>query len=138
MVKHPNEKDVAAFFANQEKQISLFMAVKQMLHSIGPVKMDVLKTVISFGTNSKFAWVWEQQPWVNRPPENNIVLTFCVGRYIENDQIVEVVEPYPGRWVHHVIIQSEADLNEHVNQWLREAYTFSLARGKKADEGNKL
>ena len=83
---------------------------------------------ISFGTTTNFAWVWMYRPWVNKPPENSIVLTFCVNRYIDDAKIVEAVERYPGRWVHHVIIQTEADLDDYVYQWLREAYTFSQNR----------
>lgn len=67
---------------------------------------------------------------VKKRPENSIVLTFGVGRFIENKRIVDSVEPYPGRWTHHVIIQNEADLNKEVFTWLCEAYTFSLIRGR--------
>jgi hypothetical protein len=128
MVTSNFRKDVKAFFSNQEKQISLFNAVEKMINSTGPVTMEVKKSVISIGTNTKFAWVWMPQPWSSERPEDCLVLTFGVGRYIENDKIVEAKEPYPGRWIHHVIIQVEDDLNDDVYQWLREAYTFSQNR----------
>jgi hypothetical protein len=103
-----------------------------MINSIGPVTIEVMKSQISFGTRIKFGWVWLPQPWSNKRPENSIVLTFGVGRHIENEQIVEVVEPYPGRWTHHVIIQNESDLNDDVYQWLCEAYSFSGKRERKS------
>ncbi len=107
------------------------MAVERLNDTIGPATIEVKKSQISFGTNTKFAWVWLLQSLVNKRPENGIVLTFVVDHYIENDQIVEVREPYPGRWIHHLIIQNEDDLNEEVKQWLAEAYTFSEQRRKK-------
>jgi hypothetical protein len=122
-------KNIETFFFKQPKQKSLFLAVEQMIHSIGPATIQVMKSQISFGTHTKFAWVWLSPP-SNKRPENSIVLTFGVGRHIESEQIVQAVEPYPGRWTHHVIIQNEADLNNDVNQWLREAYAFSQSRGK--------
>jgi hypothetical protein len=130
MVVSNFRKDVEAFFSKQEKQISLFNAVEKMINSIGTVTMEVKKSVISIGTNTKFAWVWMPQPWSSEHPEDCLVLTFGVGRYIENDKIVEAKEPYPGRWIHHVIIQVEDDLNDDVYQWLCEAYTFSQYRAE--------
>jgi len=83
--------------------------------------------LIYFGTKLKFAWVWLPKKWDNRP-KNSMVLTFGVARHIKNKQIVQAVEPYPGRWTHHIIIQNKKDLNNNVYKWLQEAYTFSLNR----------
>lgn len=129
MVNTPCKKDIELFFSKQEKQIPLFMAVEQMINSIGPVTIEVKKSVISIGTKTKFSWVWMPQPWSSNRPEDCLVLTFGVGRYIEDEKIVEAVEPYPGMWIHHVIIKMEADLNADVFQWLSEAYAFSQSRG---------
>lgn len=129
-VSIPCRKDVELFFSNQEKQISLFKAVERMINSIGPVTFEVKKSVISIGKNTKFAWVWMPQPWSSKRPEDCLALTFAVGRYIEDEKIVEAVEPYQGIWIHHVIIQMETDLNEDVYRWLNEAYTFSQNRGR--------
>ncbi|WML57406.1 DUF5655 domain-containing protein [Neobacillus sp. PS2-9] len=122
------EKKVEVFFSNQEYLISLFKSVKEMIHSIAPETIEVNKSQISFGTKTKFAWVWQHKPWLNNRPENAIVLTFCVGRYIEHDQIVEAIEPFPGRWIHHVMIRNESELTSEVNKWLEEAYHFSKTR----------
>lgn len=116
---------------HEVEQISLYLAVEEMINSIGPVSIEVMKSQISFGTKTKFAWVWKPQTWSKKRPENSIVLTFGVGRHIQNEKIVEAVEPYPGRWTHHVIIQNNSDLNNDVYQWLCEAYAFSLYRGRK-------
>lgn len=125
MLNSSCRKDVEIFFSKQEKQFSLFKAVDRMINSIGPVTIEVKKSVISIGTKTKFAWVWMPQPWSRKRPEDCLVLTFAVGRYIEDEKIVEAVEPCPGTWIHHVIIQIEADLNDDVYQWLSEAYWSS-------------
>jgi hypothetical protein len=122
-----NKDKVENFFNNQAKQISLFLKVEQMIRSIGEVTVEVKKSQISFGTKVKFAWVWLPRKWDSRP-KNSIVLTFGVARHIENKQIVQAVEPYPGRWTHHIIIQDKTDLNNNVYKWLHEAYAFSLNR----------
>ncbi len=90
--------------------------------------MEAMKSQISFGTENKFAWVWLPQPWDKKRPENSIILTFGLRRRIEHERIAQAVEPYPGRWTHHVIIENEADLDQDVRGWLRDAYIFSQRR----------
>lgn len=119
-----SKEQAEVFFSNQAKEIALYGAIEQMIDSIGPATISVTRSQISFATKTKFAWVWLPLPWGKRP-EHSLVLTFAVNRHIEDPQIEETVEPYPGRWTHHVIIQEESDLNERVLLWLQEAYAFS-------------
>lgn len=127
-------KQVQAFFAGRAKEHSLFQAIEQIINSMGSVTVSVSKSQISFGTKTKFAWIWMPQPWAKRP-ENSVVLTFGLGRKIEDQQIDEAVEPYPGRWTHHVIIHDESDITDQVRQWLEEAYTFSQERRRSSISG---
>lgn len=69
--------------------------------------------------------LWLPRSWDKKRPENSIVLTFGLGRRIEHERIAQAVEPYPGRWMHHVIIVNKADLDEDVRGWLHEAYVYS-------------
>ncbi len=97
---------------------------------MGPVSVEPMKTQVSFGAGRKFAWVWLPQLWTSKRPENSITLTFDAGRRIDHERIAEAVEPRPGRWTHHVIIEKESDIDEDVRAWLREAY--EAARGGSA------
>ncbi|OPX85458.1 MAG: hypothetical protein A4E53_03452 [Pelotomaculum sp. PtaB.Bin104] len=130
-MKSPGEWTVEGLFSGRPEALALFHAVRRYIESIGPVKVEAMKTQVSFGAKTKFAWVWLPQLWTKKRPENSITLTFDVGRHIEHDRIVQAVEPRPGRWTHHVIIESEADLNEDVREWLREAYAFGQNRKSK-------
>jgi hypothetical protein len=124
-------KEKEAFFADKPEARELFMAVERKIRAIGPAIITVSKTQISFGTRTQFAWVWMPQPTDRKRPLHSLVLSFGCGRRIVHDQIVEAIEPYPGRWTHHVIIAEEADLNSTVDAWLKEAYHFSQTRGRK-------
>ncbi len=128
------KKDVEDFFFEKPLQLNLFLAVEKMIDSIGPVTIEVSKSQISFGTKTKFAWVWLPPIWSNNRPENCIVLTFGAEKQIEDQQIVEVVEPYPGRFTHHIIVETESDLTNEVYHWLCESYDFSQKRGKKQNQ----
>ena len=90
--------------------------------------MEATKIRVSCGTTRKSAWVWLPQTYTKKRPENSITLTFDLGRHITHDRIAEAVEPRPGRWTHHVIIEKEEDLDADVQERLREAYAFSKMR----------
>lgn len=123
-------KEVEAFFAGKPETKALFMAVERKIRAIGPAIITVTKTQISFATRTQFAWVWMPLATDRKRPLHSLVLSFGCGRQIVHDQIVEAVEPYPGRWTHHVIIAEEADLTGVLDVWLLEAYRFSETRGR--------
>ncbi len=124
----PGKFSVEGLFSGRPRALLLFHLIRQYIESIGPVTMMAMETQISFGTRTKFAWVWLPQLWTKKRPENSITLTFDIGRQIKHNRITEVVEPRPGRWTHHVVIESENDFNKHVREWLREAYSYSQSR----------
>ena len=37
-------------------------------------------------------------------------------------RIAEAVQPRPGRWTHHIVIERSRDFDATVKRWLREAY----------------
>lgn len=124
------EADVARLFRGNTRRIRLFRAVEARIRAFGPVGMQVTKSQVSFGTLRKFAWVWMPLPGSRKRPADSLVLTFGLGRRIGDPRVVEAVEPRPGRWTHHVILQEETDLDGSVTDWLREAFEAS---GKPAD-----
>ncbi|CZR00717.1 MAG TPA: hypothetical protein DCY16_00410 [Trichococcus sp.] len=123
-------KEVEVFFTGKPETRALFRAVERKIRAIGPAIITVTKTQISFATRTQFAWIWMPQPTDRKRPLHSLVLSFGCGRQIVHDQIVEAVEPYPGRWTHHVIIAEEADLTDVLDTWLQEAYRFSETRGR--------
>ena len=130
MADEMTNKEIEAFFAGKPEAKALFMAVERKIQAIGPAIIKVSKTQISFATRTQFAWVWMPLPTDRKRPLHSLVLSFGCGRRIVNDQIVEAIEPYPGRWTHHVIIAEAADLTSAVDAWIREVYRFSETRGR--------
>jgi len=93
--------------------------------------MRVTRTQISFGVVRRFAWVWLPQMWIKKQPEHSITLTFSLGRHEADNRIKKAVEPYPGRWTHHVIIEHESGFDATIKGWLREAYTLGTKPRRK-------
>ena len=127
-MKAPGSWTLEDLFKDRPRPLELFHHVEGFIESIGPVSMEVMKTQVSFGTKTKFAWVWLPQMWTKRRRDESITLTFDLGRRIDDPRIAEAVEPRPGRWTHHVVVGKESELDESVRDWLREAYALSQTR----------
>jgi hypothetical protein len=118
-------------FAHRPKARHLFDVVRGVVNQLGPVRIEGMKTQVSFGNGRKFAWVWLPQMWIGNQPEESITLTFALDHRIEHPRIKEVLEPYPGRWTHHVVINVESEIDDTLRRWLRKAYEWSAAgRGR--------
>lgn len=59
-----------------------------------------------------------------------MTVTFGLGYRKESPRIDVATEPYPGRWTHHVMVGSIADVDEELLSWLTEAAEFALAKGR--------
>lgn len=118
-------EEVKRFFAGKSIQMELFLAVMDKIQAIAPVKIQVMKSQISFAGRYKFAWVWLPPAWAKNRPKDSIVLTFGLNHQIEHERIEKAANPYPGRWTHHLIIEKESDLDALVNEWLTKSYAFS-------------
>ena len=123
---HAKSKDsIVFFFGDNPFQLKLFKIIRQYIDSIGVSSMKVTKTQISFANKRQFAWIWIPLANSKKRPPNSIVLSFSLENQITHPKIVEVVEPYRGRNMHHVIIGKADDFNEKVKSWLSEAYKFA-------------
>ncbi|HSP47885.1 MAG TPA: DUF5655 domain-containing protein [Clostridiaceae bacterium] len=123
-MKEPGNRTVEGFFEGRPEALMYFEALREEIEALGPVKLEVMKTQVSFAAERKFAWVWLPQMWTRKRPETSITLTFCLDREVRHPKIVEAVEPSPGKWTHHILINRIEDLDDEVRDWLKEAYDF--------------
>lgn len=125
----PTDDVLAQFFLKSPAALPLYQAVASHINgAFDGVRIKVSKTQISFSNRYGFAYVSLPHRKIKGYPEAIILLTFGLGRHEDDPRIFQAVEPYPGRWTHHVIIQSPKDINAQLMNWLREAYHFSLAK----------
>jgi hypothetical protein len=116
---------IQGLFAERPGSRALFDAVRAYIESLGPVDVVVTKTQVSFGNRIRFAWVWLPQMWMAKRPEESITLAFGLDRQVADPRIEQAVEPRPGRWTHHVVIETIRDFDPQVKSWLREAYALA-------------
>ena len=79
------------------------------------------KSQIAFRHRRAFAWVWMPGQYL-RGPVAPLVLTVSLPRRDSSPRWKEIVEPYPGKFTHHLELYGVADVDGQVTTWLREAW----------------
>lgn len=111
-------------FRDKPVSRALYEPIEEFVTALGPVEVSVTKTQVAFAARRQFAWVWLPPRVTRTRPAGSIVLSFAAGQRVEDPRIVESLEPYPGRWMHHVLITGATGFDAAVKGWLTEAYGF--------------
>jgi hypothetical protein len=122
--------DYLFFFEKMPGAIPLYETVRDFICSeLDDVNIKVHRTQISFSNKHGFAYVWlPPRSKIKGRPDVYIVLTFGLNRQETHQRIEVSVEPYPGRWTHHVVIQNVEEVDAQIKEWVREAYSFSMIK----------
>lgn len=115
-----------ALFAKTPGTYELYAAVETALcNHFEDIHIEVFKTQVSFSAKRGFASVWLPIRRMAHRPQVYIVLSFGLDRPISSPRIIEVVQPYPNRFMHHLLITAPEDLDTEILEWLQAAYTFA-------------
>ena len=119
------ENDVLFFFDGRPDALALYQTLAQQLDAAFPqASAKVQETQISFYGPRLFAMV--SLPRRKRDP--GLVVSFGLGRRESSPRIGMAVEPYPGRWTHHVPVTAPEQLDGELLGWLREAWDFAQTK----------
>ena len=109
------------FFAGQAQSNQLFETVRREVEALGESSMRVSKSQVAFRRRRGFAWVWMPGQYLKRKAAP-LVLSLSLPRRDESPRWKEIVEPYPGRFMHHLELYDLAEFDNQVRNWLREAW----------------
>ncbi len=114
----------AAFFAQRPQALPLYETLEAELLALGEdVQAVVQRTQITFRNRCVFAAVsFARCP--KREP-HSVMLTFGLPARLDSPRVFQAVEPYPGRWTHHVLLCSAEQIDAELLGWLRQAYAFA-------------
>lgn len=128
------EEELTTFFARDPQRIVLFRRALEILLSRYPqLTLTVGKSQITVKDPKGFVDFWlPPRRGIKNRPARYLVFSFMTGERIRHPRILEAVEPYPGRWMHHGILTKEEELDDLWLQWIREAHAFSRHRGRKS------
>ncbi len=121
------EESTLFFFNQKPGLLPLYEQLENLIFSrLDGVEVRVQKTQISFYQRRLFACVsfLPARPKKERPPQF-FTLTLGLGRRLDSPRVDAAVEPYPGRWTHHIMLSDPAQLDEELAGWIIEASQFS-------------
>lgn len=123
------DTETLLFFNRMPQALPLYQAFVARLRSeFDDFTIRVRKTQISFSNKYIFAAVSLPIRKIKGRPEIYIIVSFGLSYRVDDPRIVEATEPYPNRWTHHVVVQSEREVDGQLIEWVRRAYIFSLVK----------
>ena len=119
------DADVLLFFDGHMDALPLYEALKNRIgKEIPDVRVKVQKSQVSFYGRRLFAMA----SLPRRKKDPGLVVSFGLGRREPSPRITVAVEPYPGRWTHHVPVPEERELDGELLGWLWEAWEFNKTK----------
>ena len=124
------DQDVLYFFEGKPEALPLYAAFEEKVFSeVDGAKVKVQKTQITFSNRHNFAFVsFLPVRKAKERPEVYIVVTFGLGYRLESPRIDGTVEPYPGRFTHHVLVSGTVEVDDELMGWVKEAAAFSAGK----------
>ena len=111
----------AAFFAGHPTAKRIYRAVLAELSTVGPATPRVTKSQIAFRRQRAFAWVWMPGMYL-RGKSAPLVLSLSLPAKDRSKRWKEIVEPKPGRFMHHLELHAPSDVDAQVRKWLRKSW----------------
>ena len=98
--------DILFFFGEHMDAVPIYERLEErILTQIPDVKIKVAKTQITFANKRGFAFVsFNPCRKAKDRPAVWMTVTFGLGYRKESPRIDVATEPYPGRWIHHVMV----------------------------------
>lgn len=113
--------DVMLFFGEVPQVLALYEKLEAEIITRWPeVTIRVQKSQIAFDNGRRFAFASLRG--------KRLVVTFGLGERVDSSRIAQAVEPYPGRWTHHVILQDISEMNGELLGWIAQAYHFAARK----------
>ncbi len=113
-------RTVTQFFQGRPKARALFALVRALTEADDGVSVRVTKSQIAFARRKAFAWVWTPDRYL-RGKTAPLVLSVALPRRDSSSRWKEVVQPAPGRWMHHLELREPSDVDDQVRAWWHEA-----------------
>jgi hypothetical protein len=111
------------YFSGRPESKRLYDAVRQVIDRLGGgTTIHASKSQIAFRRRTGFAFVWAPAQYLRGTDMPALVLTVGLRRRDGSPRWKQIVEPYPGRFTHHLELRSPGEVDAEVEAWLREAW----------------
>ncbi len=108
-------------FENYPESQAIFNHLLQIIQRTGETTLKVNKSQVAFVRRNPFAWAWVPARYL-RSKSAPLVLSIAFHKKDASPRWKEIVEPYPGRFMHHLELWSIAAIDDQVQQWIKSAW----------------
>jgi hypothetical protein len=113
------------FFQDRVVARELFDAVLALMRGVGTFDMRISKSQIALKRRRDFAWMWCPDLYLRGHRLAPLVLSLSLPLPDTASRWKEIVEPSPGRFMHHLEVHALSEIDEEVRSWLQQAYAFA-------------
>jgi hypothetical protein len=92
---------IGEFFAGAATGAATFGWTSSVVAGLGRAVVRLTATQVAFRHRIGFAWIWLPGTWLAHP-DAEVVLSLGLRQRLDSPRWKQVVEPYPGRWMHHL------------------------------------
>lgn len=116
---------ISDYFQGFDTSGLIFEALQKCIDGIGIYSLRVGKTQINFVHRISFATAWmpSRSPRTKAAP---LALAISLRRPISSTRWKEMVEIYPGRWMHIIEFRQVDQIDDEVRAWLSEAWVSAM------------
>jgi hypothetical protein len=115
-----------AFFDGRMDALPLYLAFRERVLDRVATEIRVKRTQISFYHGYLFAAVsFTPVRRAKDRPKPWLTVTLGLPYRVEDPRIDAAVEPYPGRWTHHLTVGTAEELDQWLMGWVEEAAAFA-------------
>ena len=122
--------DVRMFFDPHPAALQLYEAFAgEMAARFPGTRVRVQKTQITFSNRRVYACVSFLR--VKRKaelPGSWFTLSLGLPYALESPRVAAKVEPYPGRWTTHIVLNDPSELDAELLAWVEQAYAFAESK----------
>jgi hypothetical protein len=108
------------YFSGQELSRRIFDVLEGVVTQLGPHDVRATKSQVAFRRGRAFAWAWTPDRYLGAG-HAPLVLSVALSHRDGSPRWKQVVEPARGRFMHHLELRSEQDIDDEVAKWLAEA-----------------
>lgn len=124
MLDDPRTPD--EFFDGSPEGRAVYDAVCRSLAGCAPLSTRVSRSQLAFRAERGFAWLWRPDRYVRSSCP--VVLSLALPEPLMSPRFKEVVEPVPGRWMHHLELAGPDGVDPEVEGWLHAAHDAAKGR----------
>ena len=121
------------FCLGKASESALYTHIGAFVLTLGDVSVKHDRTQTSFVRRVQFAWASLPR---RKADAGAVMLSIGMPQRIDSPRILHAAEVSPGRWMHHLLIRSEADLDAEVRRWLEAAWAL-VGPGRRRTAANQ-